>query len=158
MFRDDVVLRPLGRRAFIRAAATAGLAAGFAVRGEAHSYTRNGLFIGHLWSPPEEGSADLQVYGPILNREKTDDALIAAHSDVAEAVRFVQVANGKTSELKEIPLPPGKPVTLAAWTTHIVLVGMKQPPKIGAFVPFTLVFRHAGKFDVKTLVEHEPSD
>lgn len=157
MFGDDLTARLLGRRAFIRAAATVGLAAGFAVRADAHSYSHNGLFVGHLWSPPE-GHDDLQVYGPILNREKTDDALIAAHCDVAKAIRFVQVENGKTTELKEIPLPPNKPVTLAAWTTHIVLVGMKEQPKIGAFVPFALVFRHAGRFDVKTLVEHEPSD
>lgn len=157
MFGDDVTARLLGRRGFIRAAAATGLAAGFAARGQAHSYSRNGLMIGHLWSPPE-GHDDLQVFGPILNREKADDALIAAHCDGAKAVRFVRVENGKTTELKEIPLPPGKPVTLAAWTTHIVLVGMKEPPKIGAFVPLTLVFRRAGRFDVKTLVEHEPSD
>lgn len=158
MFGDDLSARPLGRRAFIRAAATVGLVAGFAGRAAAHSYSHDGLFIGHLWSPPEEGSSDLQVYGPILNREKADDALIAAHCDAAEAVRFVRVENGKAVEIKEIPLPPGKPVTLAAWTTHIVLVGMKAPPEVGAFVPLTLEFRHAGRLDVETLVEHAPSD
>lgn len=159
MTRDPLRIPPLGslsRRAFIGSAVAGSALIGCDPRAWAHSYELKGLMIGHLWSPPEQGR-DLKVFGPILNRNKAPDWLVAVHAP-AESAGFASAAGGKLTALDRIELPPGQPVSLAPWASYIRLTGLRDAAKAGAWVRLTLVFQVAGTIEVKSLVEAKPSD
>jgi periplasmic copper chaperone A len=125
----------------------------------AHSYKLGAIEIGHIWAPPPAAGVDgLAVYGPILNEGGKLQRLVGASSPMAAKVRFRIVKDGVENWPDGIDLPPRKPVSLAAWRTHIWLSGLKAPVKAGDWVELTLDFGPAGTLAVKALVEKTPGD
>ena len=141
------------------AAGLAGLAAAGARVAEAHSYKLGGIEIGHLWSPPPDKGVDgLAVYGPILNEGAKMQRLEGATSPIATTARFREVRDGKEGWHEVIELAPNKPVSLAAWRTHIWLSGLNKAVKEGDWIDITLDFGAAGKLKVKSFVEKSPGN
>jgi periplasmic copper chaperone A len=121
----------------------------------AHSYKLGAIEIGHLWAKPSSDQK-LLVTGPLLNSGKAPDRLIRVTSGAARAARMT--TTGGTAVIDAIELPPGKPVSLAPWREHIVLEGVANAGEVGARIPMTLVFDHAGHIDVEVIVEATPGD
>lgn len=120
-----------------------------------HSYTLEDVAVGHLWAPPpEDGATTLDVYGPILNRGAVPARLAGVSTPVAESAGF---ADSDGASLADLALPPGKPVTLAAWSHHIRLSGLRRPLEAGDRIPMTLDFGGAGRLDIEVVVERNGS-
>jgi periplasmic copper chaperone A len=154
MMRRDGKPTP-GIRALLGLACVAiALAAARPLPAAAHSYKFGDIAVGHVWVPPVGQDAEgVPVYGPLLNRGKTPDSLVAASSPIAARVRFRVAKDGKTSWPDSIPLPPGRPLGLAPWRVHLWLMGLKRPLKDGDRFDVTLTFAHAGTHTVQVLVE-----
>ncbi len=79
---------------------------------------------------------------------RKDARLVAVSSPAAERVdiHIMTHENGMMTmrEVEELALPANREVTLGAGS-HLMLVGLKQPPKAGARVPLTLTVEYAGK-------------
>ena len=58
--------------------------------------------------------------------------------------------------LASIKLEPGKPVPMRPTATHLRLVGMKQPLKLGDRFKIILDFLNAGEFEIEVFVEEKP--
>ena len=101
----------------------------------AHSYEEGGMYVGHVWAPPSE------------------DTLVSASTDIAETVRFHKKDDSGESWPENVPLKTDDPVSLAPWSTHIFLSGLKKPLKVGDAFMLKLTFEHAGSIDVRVDVE-----
>lgn len=55
--------------------------------------------------------------------------------------------------VEDLALEPGKPVTLAPGGLHLMLMGLKQPLKLGASFPLTLTFEHAPPVTVQVPIK-----
>jgi len=125
----------------------------------AHSARFGDIAIGHLWAPPPAaGAAGIAVYGALFNRGKAPATLTAAAATIAQQVRFRITKDGQTSWPATIALPPGKPVSLAAWGPHIWLDSPQRTLRAGDSFELTLEFGAAGRVDVEVVVEQAPSD
>lgn len=120
----------------------------------AHSYKLGDISVGHTFAPPPVQSAGgLPVYGPILNRGDRKVRLVGASSPIAERVRLRRMNNGKATWPNAVDLKPGKPHSLAAWSEHIWVSGLKKPLKDGDSFELTLDFGKAGQMKVKVIIE-----
>jgi periplasmic copper chaperone A len=89
----------------------------------------------------------------IANSGQTADRLIAATSEVANAVELHQMKMEgdmmKMSPVESgIDIPPGGTVELAPGGLHIMFIGIGQPFEEGACVEVTLTFEQAGELPV----------
>ncbi|QWP77851.1 copper chaperone PCu(A)C [Lysobacter sp. K5869] len=77
-----------------------------------------------------------------------DLRLIGARSPAAEHVEVHEMAmQGQTMRMRQVAaldLPKGRAVALAPGGYHLMLIGLKQPLRVGATVALTLVFEDAG--------------
>ena len=60
--------------------------------------------------------------------------------------------------LSSIKLEPGKPVPMRPTATHLRLVGMKQPLKVGDRFKIILDFLNSGEVEIEVFVEEKPGD
>jgi len=154
MHRNETIRRCF-RRIGIAAAA---LGVALASSAFAHSYKFGDIEVGHLWAPPTSAASktETDVYGPIFNSGKSGDRLLSATSPLAEKIEF-RTGKDEAAAGAAIDLPPSKPVSLAAWGTHLRFIGLKHPLKEKDWVPLHLVFENAGAHDVKVLIEAAPT-
>lgn len=138
------------RRAVI-AAALSWPAAAFA-----HSGKKGDIAMGHAWGLPSGASRDGQVFLPLLNQGKIDDALIGARCDVAAIIEFRRNARYDDPAEKQIDLPPMKPFAMRPSGPHLRLVGLDQPLVLGQRFPLILDFLTAGETEVEVHVENTP--
>ncbi len=125
----------------------------------AHSYKLGSIEIGHIWAPPPKPGVDgVAIYGPLFNEGKKRQTLVSVSSPIARSARFRLLKEGVESWPAHIELYPGRPVSLAAWGTHIWLSGLKKPVKKGDWIDLTLDFGPAGKLAVKALVQNSASE
>ncbi len=117
----------------------------------AHSYTHNGIQIGHAWALQSAGTQSLACL-PLNNTNALPDRLIKAVSMIAQ-ISFVS-ATGTTQ--KTIDLLPNKPVPMRADGLHLELTGLKHPIKAGDHIPATLIFEKAGPVKIELYVEVKP--
>jgi hypothetical protein len=118
----------------------------------AHSYEFGDIAVGHVWAPPTQASA-ADIYGPLLNSGEDEDRLVAAVTPMAERIQF---RFGDEPAAREfIILPPGKPVSLAAWGYHLELLGLVRPLVDGDSFELTLTFERAGTRTVLVFVEQQ---
>ncbi|MBP7252184.1 MAG: copper chaperone PCu(A)C [Alphaproteobacteria bacterium] len=123
----------------------------------AHSAQQGDIQIGHIWARATAKGADAgSVYVPLLNKGKTDDALVnvttpAAASAMLHESKMVDGVSSMTM-LDTLPLPVGKPVAMRPGGKHIMLMGLKQQLVEGQNFPLTLKFQHAGEATVLVMV------
>lgn len=115
---------------------------------------RNSM-IGSLLSLDKEVEVYMGIY--IESDYRKNDALIAVHSDLADSYKFYKRSDvGKAMkeevEMHFVPLEQYKETNLKYLGIHIRLYGVDYMPEVGENFPMTLVFREAGKVDVKARV------
>jgi copper(I)-binding protein len=84
--------------------------------------------------------------------------LVAARSDVCTFIQFRENNRYDDPPLKSIKLEPGKPVPMRPTATHLRLVGMRQPLKLGDRFKIILDFLNSGEFEIEVFVEEKPGD
>jgi len=114
---------------------------------EAHEYwARSGMMGGN-------GAVYMQLH----NHTATDDALVGASSDVAEAVEvhLSQMNNGVMEMIpqEKIDLPADGEIELKPGSYHIMLIGLKQDLKAGDKISVTLHFQNHADITLEVPVE-----
>ncbi len=97
------------------------------------------------------GAAYVTLTSPV------DDRLMGASSPVAGKAEVHEMTmDGQVMRMREqkdgIPLPAGKPVTLAPGGYHIMLMGLQKPLVAGQMIPVQLRFQHAPPMDLEVKV------
>ena len=144
-------------RRFILSCLFAGALLGGAGAAIAHSYEQGDIQIGHIWARATAKGADAgSVYVPLLNKGKTDDALVSVTTSAAEGAMLHETKTvdgvSRMTALDTIVLPVGKPVAMRPGGKHIMLMGLKQQLVEGQSFPLTLKFQHAGEATVSVMV------
>jgi copper(I)-binding protein len=91
----------------------------------------------------------------------SDDRLLSVSTALADTAQIheMKVENGMMSmgELKDgLPLPAGKKVELKPGSTHIMLMGLRDPLVDGGVASFTLTFEKAAPIGVHAAVKQPP--
>ena len=91
----------------------------------------------------------------------SDDRLVSVSTALAESaqVHEMKTENGVMSmgELKDgLPLPAGQKVELKPGSTHIMLMGLRDPLVDGGIASFTLTFEKAAPIGVHAAVKQPP--
>lgn len=98
----------------------------------------------------------------IRNIGGDDDRLLSASSPAAKSVEIheMSMADGvmRMRALKELVIPAGKTVSLAAGGTHLMLIGTLAPLKAGDSIRVDLQFEKAGRATVALQVEPLAAD
>ena len=125
----------------------------------AHEYKVGAIDIGHPWSRPTPNEANVAGgYLTITNKGKTADRLIGGSSPAADQIEVHEVVDvdgmAKTRPIANgIEIKPGKTVELKPGALRIVLLGLKEPFKVGQKIKGTLTFEKAGSVDIIYNVE-----
>jgi copper(I)-binding protein len=128
----------------------------------AHSFSVGDLQIGHPWARPTVAKQPTGgAYLSVENRGKAADNLLSASSPAASEVQIhTMKMEGTTMRMREVPkleVAPGAKVTMAPGDGyHLMLIGLKQPLKVGDKFPMQLVFEKAGAVEVTVNVEDKP--
>lgn len=88
-----------------------------------------------------------------------DMVLVGGSSPVSKhfELHYMKMENGvmEMRQMKEIPLPKGKAVSLEPGGLHVMFIDLKQPIREGRKVPMTLVVKGADGKEQKLPVEAE---
>jgi len=122
---------------------------------QAHSFRHGNIAIGHAWALPRQ-LADGQVFFPMAMMGNERDELVAARSNICTFIQLRENNHYDDPPLSSIKLEPGKPVPMRPTATHLRLVGMRQPLKVGDRFNLILDFLNAGEFEIEVLVEEKP--
>ena len=99
------------------------------------------------------------AYLTVMNHQDQADDLIGASSPLAEVVEIhnVKEENGmmKMYPLDSLEVPAKGTATLKPGGYHIMLINLKQAPKLGELHTLTLKFRQAPDLIVELPVQHE---
>lgn len=130
----------------------------FAVPALAHDYKAGSIEIGHPWMRPVAGAGKTGgAYVTLANKGRADDRLLRASSAAAEKVELhTHEHDGGVMRMRAVPavaVKAGETVRFEPGGLHIMLIGLKAPPKLGEKLPLTLVFEKAGSVAVEILVE-----
>ena len=130
-----------------------------ATTAHAHSARHGDIKIGHAWGLPALAGQDGQCFMPLLNAGKTDDALVAARSDMCLFVQLRRNARYDDPPETQIILGPNKPVAMRPQATHLRLVGLRKELKLGGDrFPLILDFLNAGEIELEVYVETTPGE
>lgn len=120
------------------------------------------IAVSGAWArPTPPGATTGSVYLTITNRAAATDALVSASTPAAAKVEFhAMTMNGAVMIMRQtmppIAVAPGGSLRFAPSGSHIMLVGLKTPLRMGARVPLTLVFSKAGAVKVSAVVQMAP--
>lgn len=93
----------------------------------------------------------------IRNIGGDDDRLLSASSPIAKSVEIHEMSMDggvmRMRALKELVIPAGKTVSLAAGGTHLMLIGTQAPLQAGDSIRVDLQFEKAGRATVALQVE-----
>lgn len=122
----------------------------------AHGYTVGKIDIAHPYSvptPPGATTGGAYIHA-LTNKGTTEDRLVGVTTPAADHVELHSMAmDGNVMRMREvaggIPLPAGGQVEMApGGGYHLMMIGIKQPLKVGDKIPGTLKFEKAGTVDV----------
>jgi copper(I)-binding protein len=112
--------------------------------------------VEHPWARPSAGQTGA-VYMTIANKGPVDDRLVSAVTPVADQAQLHTEVNDKgiikMRPVSAIDVKPGGQTMLKPGGLHLMLIGLKQPLKVGESFPLTLTFEKAGTLDVTVTVE-----
>ncbi len=110
------------------------------------------LRIEGVWARPAGVGATSAVYLTISNVGETADALVAARSEVAQAVELHQsrlVSDViQMRPVERVEVPAGGRVTLAPGGYHLMLIGLRRELRPGERFPIVLRFERGGEIAV----------
>lgn len=144
-----------GRRSGESAAATATPS----ITGE----TRVGaLVIRDAFTPAPASPDTAAVYFTVQNTGDSDDALLAAATDIADEVQLHQsVMEGGAMKMQPVPriaVPAHGEARLARGGLHVMLLGLRRPLREGDQFELRLTFERAGSVTVTVPVLHSATE
>lgn len=112
--------------------------------------------VDHAWV--RSTAPGQKVAGGFMNlTADADMTLVGGASPVSKHVElhFMKMENGvmEMREIKQIPLPKGKTVSLEPGGLHVMFIGLKNPIREGQKVPLTLIVKGADGKERKLAVE-----
>jgi periplasmic copper chaperone A len=126
----------------------------------AHGYTLGNIGIAHPYSLPTPAGATTGggYIRELSNKGAADDRLVGASSPAADHVELHTMSmDGDVMRMRQVPgivIPAGGHVDMAPGNGyHLMMIGIKQPLKVGDKVPVKLTFEKAGTVDVELLVQ-----
>jgi copper(I)-binding protein len=125
----------------------------------AETYTVGSIEVSNPWARATPKGAQVGgAYMTITNKGTEADRLIGVSSPVAGQVELHQMAMDKgVMSMRPVPggleIKPGQTVELKPASSHLMLMGLKQPLAQGQRVKATLDFAKAGKVDLEYVVE-----
>lgn len=124
----------------------------------AKDYTLAGLTIAQPWTRVTPGAIKTgSAYLSVTNTGGAMDRLVGASSPAAERAELhnheMEGNIARMRPVTAIDLPPGKTAELKPGGLHIMLIGLKEPIRMGKPVPLTLRFEKAGTVEVELAVE-----
>lgn len=125
----------------------------------AHEFKLGDIKIGHPWSRAmPESSSTGGVYLSLNNQGKTADKLLSASTPRAAKAELHTHLNDKgVMRMREVAggvaVAGGQEVKFAPGSYHVMLMGLKQPLRVGDRFPLTLRFEKAGSVTVEVVVE-----
>lgn len=144
------------RTFFVAALATLALSvASAADRTEVRAGT---LVIRDAWTRPTAAGMPMGVaYFVVRNDGAGADTLLAASTPAAARVEFHQTTltdgMARMRPLSRIDIPARSTVAVAPGGIHLMLVDVARPLAAGTTVPLVLVFRNAGRVEIRLAVE-----
>ena len=142
---------------FLVAATILGLNAG----AFGHGYSAGDVKIGHPYATPSPAGATTgAAYLALLeNTGAQADRLLRVSTPAAARAELHSMSVDSSGvmrmrELPEMTLAPQTPIRMRpGMGLHLMLIGLKQPLKVGDSFPMTLEFERAGKVDIKVVVQ-----
>lgn len=127
----------------------------------AHDYKLGALEIGHPWARSSApGQRNGSVYLVLKNSGGAADRLVSATTPVAGSVEMHMMRMDgdvmRMRQLDAIELGAGGEIVLKPGAEHLMLIGLKQPLKVGDSFELTLQFEKAGRQVVQVKVEAAP--
>ena len=107
-------------------------------------------------------STNTAAYMMLHNYSEQDDRILSIESSAAAAAEMhsSKMNDGVMEMIKldEVMVPAKGHVMFEPAGHHIMLINLKEPLKVGAMVPFTLVFEKHGRIDIQLIVSHPPEN
>jgi periplasmic copper chaperone A len=129
----------------------------FSAKTSAHSYKHGAITVGHAWALPAR-FGDGQVFMPLVNNGKENDALLTARSEMCTYAELRTNNRYDDPPYQRFELEPGKPFPMRPTSRHVRLVGLNKPLVLGEYFPLILDFEFAGEIEIAVTVEERPSD
>ena len=93
----------------------------------------------------------------IENNGDSPDMLIAVKTDICNKVMIHKTENSKgvmkMRHVDKLVIPPHSKVVFKPGSYHVMLMGLKKPPKPGQKVKFTFIFDKSGAITIEAPVE-----
>lgn len=132
----------------------------------AHDSSVGDIRIVHAFATPSlAGSSNGAAYFATLeNSGDKPDRLLRASTPAAASVELHSMGMDpqgvmRMREVEGIALAPKASIKMRpGMGFHLMLIGLRQPLKEGATFPMTLTFEHAGKVEVKVVVQTPRAD
>jgi periplasmic copper chaperone A len=125
---------------------------------QAHSYKSGAIKIGHAWTLPAVAGQDGQCFMPLLNTATSEDALVAARSDICSLIELRRNARYDDPTENQFALPHNKPLAMRPQANHLRLVGLQAALRVGDRFTLILDFLNAGEIELEVYVETAPGD
>ncbi|MCS7235629.1 MAG: copper chaperone PCu(A)C [Armatimonadota bacterium] len=129
------------------------LAASLAQAGQAPVEAKN------AWARPGTRGGNSAVYMEIHNAQAQPDRLVAAGTDVAEAVELheTRMEGGmhRMHKVEAIEIPANGRVELRPGGLHVMLIRLNTALRVGDRFPLILRFERAGRLTVEVLVREQ---
>lgn len=112
-----------------------------------------GITVSDAWSRPAAEGGNGAGYATLTNSAAKADTLIAASSPVAERIEIHEsmIMGGKAMMHPRpggLAIPANGAASLKPGGWHLMLMGLRQPLKVGETFPVSLTFKKAGKVEV----------
>ena len=126
----------------------------------AHRYALGDIGVAHPYSLPTPAGATTGsgYIKELSNKGAADDRLVGASSPAADHVEVHNMSmDGNVMRMRQVAgivIPAGGHVDMApGGGYHLMLIGIKQPLKVGDKIPLKLTFERSGTVDVELHVQ-----
>lgn len=124
--------------------------------------SESGIDIHGAWARPARQGENGAIYFSVENHTNETHELIAAGSDIAEAVEIHESQMSgdvmQMHQLESVSLGPGAEIVFEPGGLHIMLVGLKEELEAGDEIEVTLQFRDLDDLTLQVPVQEAPVD
>ena len=139
------------RRAFLATALLTALAA--TAGAQTPPPTQEGVSVSNAWARASAGAAMTGAAYATITDNGRADRLTGISTPVAGVAELHETRNEngimQMRAITDLPLQPGKPLTLKPGGYHVMLMELKHPLKMGDSFPLTFTFEHASPVTVQ---------
>lgn len=125
--------------------------------GESVPVDQQGITVSNAWARASPGTVNTGAVYFTISDTGTADRLIGVSTPVAGKAELHETkTEGGIMRMRaviELPLEPGKSLTLVPGGYHVMLMELRQPLKVGDEFPLTLSFARAAPITVRVKTE-----